>query len=560
LIHSYLRDNNDAKLGLAATIIPPPADIASDSNRYGDESSGQSAGSLIVAAMTGRKDSVEADPLRTWFAASLLSVLLHNNDDCKQLALGYKLKQQANSDGEGVEEDAMPLLDELAYQCSNYSKKLGTQLSNLAQVVVAYLSILAVWLYRHPHTVARFLDEGANYQFLVHIISGSMPAPRLVQGLASFLLGIAYEFDIDPSTNVTRESLYPILRKQASVDQMLLQVQSLHKDPIFSMARTIFLFPNKIVEMDPTEVYFDTTITEILVDHFEVFRRQVVTDPNNPSPLPLQFSQTQMSAAIAVEDGAPPPTASATTTTATQSVASTLSSPMVARAVSPSDHLQGASPSMIYQAEVEALKKKLTTRNAKITKLERTINDLKSQLAVAAIEQQQQHQSEGQPQQYQDSIANLQRELDSTNAKLMDVERRYAESLDQISQLNQRLSEAELHLQTKENEWLSDLQLLEDRLEESEALNRQLQEQLEHTSIPAAATTSTTSHDDAQTVDRLTKQFKELETTQEDLMLLLGDQTEKIDNYRQRLRQLGQTVSDSEDGNDDNDDDDNNNA
>ncbi|KAJ1914901.1 Vesicle-mediated ER to Golgi transport protein [Mycoemilia scoparia] len=605
LIQFYLQNNDDAKLGLAATIIPPPTNPDHEESSGQGSSGGESAGSLVVTALVGRKDNCSADPLRTWFAASLLSVLLHNNNDCKMLALSYKITGSEDEDSN----EPIPLINEIAYQCSQFVKKFGisTQPSSYSQIVISYLSLLSVWVYRSPTVVARYLDDGTNYQFLIQLITGSTPSFPLVQSMASFLLGIVYEFNTDPSTNVTRDSLYPILHKQASTDQMLLQVQSLHKHPYFSTARTLSMFPEKVLETSPAEIYFDPTVTEILVEHYETYRRQINTDPKSfPAPVGGLGSGVDASMTAGGISGDQPTVAmgspqvpvsprsvgSSTNLSVTASTVGSGAGAAIARATSP----EQVAPNQ--QADIDALKKKLTTRNAKIVKLERTINDLKSQLhgaetaaneatekAVKAAEEtkalQEKQETLQQPPPPQviektspedlNKISCLEQLVKDLQAKLDQSEQKAQEFDQQIETLKKKIEESEATLLRKENEWLGDLQMLEDQLEQSQNSNRDLELRLEENQRLYSALSPAHGDGDGNVqesksgvvdeerekiIRELKEQLKELETSQEDLMLLLGDQTEKISGYKQKLRELGHVVSDSEDEDEDLDDDD----
>ncbi|KAI3475599.1 hypothetical protein L1887_62971 [Cichorium endivia] len=86
--------------------------------------------------------------------------------------------------------------------------------------MIGYLVLLSVWLFESPLSVRDFLSESATLQAVIQPVAQSSGVDPLIQGLAAFLLGVAYEFDTDPGkAAVTRETMHPILHSRIGADQ-----------------------------------------------------------------------------------------------------------------------------------------------------------------------------------------------------------------------------------------------------------------------------------------------------------------------------------------------------
>lgn len=82
VVQSFLLDNKDGQNLMASTFTPPPPSNPNDDT----PASPQSAGNLLIVSLLDW-DASRKDPYRSWFASLLLSHVLSDNPQCKQIAL-----------------------------------------------------------------------------------------------------------------------------------------------------------------------------------------------------------------------------------------------------------------------------------------------------------------------------------------------------------------------------------------------------------------------------------------------------------------------------------------
>ncbi len=102
------------------------------------------------------------------------------------------------------------------------------------RIMVGYLVLLSVWLHESPLSVRDFLSESATLQAVIQPVAQSSGVDPLIQGLAAFLLGVAYEFDTDPGkAAVTRATMHPILQSRIGADQFAVRIARISEDVRF---------------------------------------------------------------------------------------------------------------------------------------------------------------------------------------------------------------------------------------------------------------------------------------------------------------------------------------
>ncbi|KAJ2160088.1 Vesicle-mediated ER to Golgi transport protein [Coemansia sp. RSA 552] len=274
LVRAYVSGNNDAQLALAGTLA---GDYRADGSDQAE--SEQSPGSLMVTALL--HDS--SDPWRLWHAALLLSTLVRDDAACKDLALRVEVGDSARG------EDPLPLLNELLAQARRSAREGGDVRRTLAPLTLA-----SVWLADFPHGVATLLGESANVTFLAELVSGDS-AGALVQGLAAFLLGLVYQFDLDATSPVPRADLYPILSARVGVDQLLARVRRLRDSREFQYAAGLAAGTNANAYGGmPDAVFFDPVFTDLFKSHYEGFCVAVRSGPDasDTSPTPSRTDST----------------------------------------------------------------------------------------------------------------------------------------------------------------------------------------------------------------------------------------------------------------------------
>ncbi|KAJ2793326.1 Vesicle-mediated ER to Golgi transport protein, partial [Coemansia guatemalensis] len=277
LVQAYVGSNPDAQLALAATLASPgDADTASEPEKH------QSAGSLVVSVLLDWREAGSEDVWRVWYASLLLSIILCDHVQCKEQALKISIGDESKG------EEPLPLLNELMSQARQTTQE-GTD----SRLCVAMFTLICVWLAGFPKGVATFLDESSNVSFLVEQISGPSGTNALIQGVAAFLFGLIYQFDLEAETPMSREALYPILSKRVGTDQLLVRVQRLRDSKEFQYAVGLAAGTHSNAYGGiPGEIYFDNVFTDLFKKHYESFRAAVRLGPNealaNPSYMYLQ--------------------------------------------------------------------------------------------------------------------------------------------------------------------------------------------------------------------------------------------------------------------------------
>ncbi|CAD6895893.1 unnamed protein product [Tilletia controversa] len=119
-----------------------------------------------------------------------------------------------------------------------------------ARVCTGLFTLLSVWCWDSPDDVRELLSESTNVQVLVQAAvggaAGGNSAPPsaqqlptlsepMLQSLAAYLLGIAYEFDTDPGQiAVDRATLFGILKARIGEDEFGTRVRRLKEDRRFA--------------------------------------------------------------------------------------------------------------------------------------------------------------------------------------------------------------------------------------------------------------------------------------------------------------------------------------
>ncbi|KAK0547693.1 Vesicle-mediated ER to Golgi transport protein [Tilletia horrida] len=119
-----------------------------------------------------------------------------------------------------------------------------------ARVCVGLITLLSVWCWDSSGDVRELLSESSNVQVLVQAAlgggstssssgtgsgGGSTLSEPMLQSLAAYLLGIAYEFDTDPGQiAVDRPTLYGILKARIGEDEFGTRVRKLKEDRRFA--------------------------------------------------------------------------------------------------------------------------------------------------------------------------------------------------------------------------------------------------------------------------------------------------------------------------------------
>ncbi|KIW10422.1 hypothetical protein PV08_11386 [Exophiala spinifera] len=205
-----------------------------------------------------------SDPYQQWFAAVLFLHLLYDNAETKELALTVT---------EGDADNGEEVVTFIQSITSNVVA--GVQHVEDERALLGYLMLLSVWLFEDPEAVNDLLGEASNVHGLaaaVKIANSSMP---LVAGLCAFLLGIIYEFSTKDSP-VPRTRLHALLMSSLGRETYVNRLTKLRENVFI---RDFEVLPQSGSGSLP-DIFFDKTFIDFLKDNFSRFLRAIDRDPN----------------------------------------------------------------------------------------------------------------------------------------------------------------------------------------------------------------------------------------------------------------------------------------
>ncbi|KAL7624765.1 Vesicle-mediated ER to Golgi transport protein [Parahypoxylon ruwenzoriense] len=205
------------------------------------------------------------DPYRHWFAAVITFHLVFENAEAKALAMAV-----TEGDAESGEEVVTSIQTITAHLVSGLAKLDDDRIS------MGYLILLIGWLFEDLDGVNDFLGEGSNIQALAQEVIRHNSNSTIVQGLCAMLLGVAYEFSTKDSP-IPRSTLHSVLTSRMGRDKY---IDSLNKLRCHPLMRNFEVLPQKA---DGTgnlpEVYFDTTFVDFFKDNYSRMIRAIDRDP-----------------------------------------------------------------------------------------------------------------------------------------------------------------------------------------------------------------------------------------------------------------------------------------
>ncbi|KAJ1895019.1 Vesicle-mediated ER to Golgi transport protein [Kickxella alabastrina] len=591
LVQAYVGNNADAQLALAATLTPPNEPSSAHESELH-----QSAGSMIVSVLLNWSESSKEDLWRVWYASLLLSTILRGHNECKEQALKISLGDESKG------EEPLPLINELMSQA-----RQATQQGADARVSISLLTLICVWLVNFPRGVSAFLDESSNLSFLVEQINGSSGVNTLVQGVAAFLFGLVYQFDLDAESPMARDAIYPILSKRVGTDQLQIRVQRLRDSKEFQYAVGLAAGTHSNVYGGvPMEVYFDNVFTDLFKAHYESFRAAVRLGPYdamaNPSYGHLQGGM------VGYAGSATPGSAPGTPHMTGAAFSSSVVSPTMLPAVLPSGSQgSGSTEPMVPKSELEAVNTKLADQASELAKLQQALEDAtrearsaaaskvleEGQRAGAQVEEERQLRANAEAE--RDTHAD---ELSQLRAQLSEVQNQLAETQGQqqgtadsgaesarIAELEQHINSLKLDGEKQHIDWQARRDEMQKKLTNAEkqvvkaaaavrnttkkkeqhqasvveSLKKQVQEKDEQIAkLTAQAEEFAQKAKQLEQMDELKERMAGLEKEQEDLLVYLADQDLQAKEFRAKLRKYGEDIplSDEEGDDDDNDDED----
>ncbi|KAJ3246039.1 hypothetical protein HDU78_008047 [Chytriomyces hyalinus] len=251
---SFVFNNQDNQLALAATLTPPPFDSTSNEQI-------ESPGSLMISSVLDWKAS-KADPYRAWFATNLLSHIVSENPRCQEMALSVKMDDSDSA-------EPISLLHKLMY-----ALLVGCREGADIRVILGILALLATWLFGSSQAVKEFLSEGSNLQFLIEQVNASSGVDPLIQGMAAYIISICHEYNDNSEASFTQSSLQSLIVSRIGGDVFMSRIERLKDSKYFQKAALSF-HPAGDSKMIP-EVYFDAAFVDLLKSSSEPMVRSVI--------------------------------------------------------------------------------------------------------------------------------------------------------------------------------------------------------------------------------------------------------------------------------------------
>lgn len=261
-LQSILSDNIDARLYVVAS-------MASSENSQDQEQ----PGGVLLDALTRLPANGQAegfDEHRALFAGMILGSVIKGAESVKGLAtrLRYGADGKLNLLPEGADAQAAPasandddddnasllsvLVGNITIALRSQSDALRAERSQAAgaasiegpssaswtRILLAHLTVLALWLHASPASVANLVGDSSNLQAVVQVVAEGANGEHLVVGVATWVLGTIYEWGPPaPSEGgkedglITRREIHDVATSRIGADQYQAKLQRLRDDP-----------------------------------------------------------------------------------------------------------------------------------------------------------------------------------------------------------------------------------------------------------------------------------------------------------------------------------------
>ncbi|KAK6527839.1 hypothetical protein TWF694_004813 [Orbilia ellipsospora] len=211
----------------------------------------------------------QSDPYKTWFSGAIFLTLIFENREAQDIAMTL-----SSGDAESGEE----VVTAIQNLSSNLLEALQYGLNS--RISLTFLMILCVWFYENPEAVNDFLTENSTLESLLALINQlNTEDPLLLQGVCTFLIGIVYEFSTKDSP-VPRVDLHSRILGRLKKDQYFLKLHKLRQHPaVRDFEETASLQPRKGFP----EVYFTSDFIRFFKDNYSIISRSLDRDPGDLS-------------------------------------------------------------------------------------------------------------------------------------------------------------------------------------------------------------------------------------------------------------------------------------
>ncbi|XP_041042489.1 general vesicular transport factor p115 isoform X3 [Carcharodon carcharias] len=524
----FLYKNQKGQAEIVATLLPATIDANSIS-----------AGQLLCGGL------FSTDSLSNWCAAVALAHALQDNSIQKEQLLRVQLATSLGN----------PPVS-LLQQCTNILSQ-GDKIirrGSKVQTRVGLLMLLSTWMTNCPIAVTHFLHNQTNVPFLTAQISENLgEEEQLVQGLCALLLGICIYYNENSLENYTKEKLKQLIEKRIGKEIFIEKLAYISKHELYSRAGQ----KPQPSYSSPEQMLFDHEFTK-LVKELEVLITKAVQKSSEDEKKEeevkksleqhdsivsqykelireqdMQLNELKKQVAALTNQNEQSQTTITQQTSQIQQLRDQYNLLKVQGKPLDSQHHIHNEAAQINGIQPKADAEEIGRLREEIEELKKQHDVLEGQLAEkeSVIDKLRTNQTTGNTGEGCLDIAGEQTtELHKpvAIAEAASGDNDSASALMKISQLESRLSALD-----DENQKLKDqVKLL---TEEQRTLNQQL-----------ASTTSTVAILETDK-RKLQQEVTESKKEQDDLLVLLADQDQKIFGFKNKLKELGEPVEDEDD-------------
>ncbi|XP_026159118.1 general vesicular transport factor p115 isoform X2 [Mastacembelus armatus] len=539
----FLYKNQKGQGEIVATLLPSTIDANSIS-----------AGQLLCGGL------FSADSLSNWCAAVALAHALQDNLTQKEQLLRVQL---ATSLGK-------PPVS-LLQQCTNILSQ-----GSKVQTRVGLLMLLCTWISNCPIAVTHFLHNQENVPFLTAQISENLGEDeRLVQGLCALLLGICIYYNDNSLENYTKEKLKQLIEKRIGKENFVEKLGFITKHELYSRAaqKPQPVFPS------PEQMLFDHEFTKLVKELEGVITKAVhksSEEEKKEEEVKKTLEQhdnivTQYKELIREQDAQIQELKEQVASLSSQNdqLQATITQQLSqiqqhkdqynilklklgkenqsqSNSQGDSSQVNGLQTEELTQLreEVEELRKQHTLLQTQLSDKDALINTLRSEGTQTADE------SAGGP-----GNAELLKELEALRSQVQSQSAEITQLKTERQELLRRAEAAPSETVPSSDSSLdaSKIAQLESRLAAQTSETERLREEMKSLSESRAdlqqqlaSATSTVAILQTEKA-KLQTEVQESKKEQDDLLMLLADQDQKIHSLKQKLKGLGETVEDEDD-------------
>ncbi|XP_038890405.1 golgin candidate 6 isoform X3 [Benincasa hispida] len=223
----FCEKNSDGQTMLASTLIPQPQSMI-----YAplEEDVNMSFGSMLLRSLTLSEN--DGDLETCCRAASVLSHVIKNNNQCKERVLKIKLEAPMPSLG-----DPEPLMHRmvkyLAVASSMKNRNGKSSLSSNSYVQLIILKLLIIWLADYPSAVQCFLDSRPHLTYLLELVADSSVTVSM-RGLAAVILGECVIYNKSSDNEKDAFTIVDTISQKVGLTSYFLKFDELQKSFLFA--------------------------------------------------------------------------------------------------------------------------------------------------------------------------------------------------------------------------------------------------------------------------------------------------------------------------------------